>query len=96
MSSLRPTIEVDNLNLSTRSWPNNEKRILYDEGARFCFRLGPCDNYWKWPWPSWIGLPDKTNVKEWMSLLDGWMIFVMDPKDKYKVEESVGTLLPYL
>jgi hypothetical protein len=96
MSSPRPTIEVENLNLSTRVWPNNEKIILYDEGARYSFKLGPCDNYWKWPWPSWIGLPNKTNVKEWIQLLDGWVLFVMDPKDKDKVEQHIGQLMPYM
>lgn len=96
MSSPRPTIEVDNLNLSTRVWPNNEKIILYDEGARYSFKLGPCDNYWKWPWPAWIGLPNKTNVKEWLQLLDGWILFVMDPKDKDKVDQYVGAILPYM
>jgi len=95
-STPRPTISVENLNVNIRHWPENRGNVIYSRGERFCFRLGPCDGYWKWPWPEWIGIPDRTNVKEWTKLMDGWMMLVMDPSKRDTVEEHIGKLLPYL
>lgn len=95
-TTIRPTIDVDKLDLKKRPWPPQNRRLTYDEGARFCFRLGKCEGYWQWPWPQWIGIPDKSNVKEWTALMNGWMTMVMDPANKENVELHIIKLLPYI
>jgi hypothetical protein len=92
----RPTINVENLENGNRSLSDIKGCPNYDKGGRFCFRLGPCDGYWRWPWPEWIGLPTKSTVKEWVELMNGWMVLVMDPNKKDNVEKHIGKLLPYL
>jgi len=95
MGTPRPTIIVENLDLDIRPWPNNENGT-YCHGRRFCFRLGPCDGYWQWPWPEWIGLPERGNVKEWFNLLDGWKLILMNPEERSRIEDYVKKLMPYI
>ena len=96
METPRPRINVENLENSGRYLTNLKGAPDYCKGDRFCFKLGPCDGYWRWPWPEWIGLPTKSTVKEWVKLMDGWMALIMDPVKKDIVEQHIGTLLPYL
>jgi len=92
----RPSINIENLDIGRRSYPDVGGGPNYNVHGRFCFKIGPCEKYWRWPWPEWIGLPTKSTVKEWAKLLDGWMLLVMDPAKRDDVEKHIGQLLPYL
>ena len=92
----RPTIVVEDLTGGKRFYPDANPNGLYDCNRRFCFRLGPYEGYWQWPWPEWIGLPDRNTLLEWFDVLDYWREFVMHPKDKDKVETCINKLLPHL
>ena len=89
MGTPRPIVEVENLQEKMRSWPN-AGHMDYDNGARFSFRLGKLDgNWWRWPWPEWIGLPTRDDLPHWIQLVDGWRLFLMKPEEIDKVNEAM-------
>lgn len=96
MGTPRPTIEVDNLNVDIRPWPNGANQN-YDKAARYCFRIGKMEYVlWKWPWPEIIGLPTRATLAEWVQLIDEWKIVSIGKFDDDHVEKCIRGLIHYL
>jgi hypothetical protein len=96
MGTPRPTIEVDNLDVVSRPWPNCVNQN-YDHAARYCFRLGKMEYVlWKWPWPELIGLPTRLTLAEWVELIDEWKIENIGKFNDDHVEKCIRGLIHYL
>jgi len=95
-STARPTVDVDNLNVNKRPWPDC-KYVNYDDGTRFSFRPGKLEfQLWKWPWPEWIGLPSRETLDEWFELINDWKRCYKGTYNNDHVEKCIKCMLPYL
>jgi hypothetical protein len=96
MGTPRPTIEVDDLDLEERKWPNGVCRN-YDDGARYCFRIGNIDYVlWKWPWPEWIGIPTHETSDRWLELIGYWKNTNAGKYDIDYMNKCVAAMLRYI
>jgi hypothetical protein len=95
MGTPRPTIEVDNLDTQTRPWPKCAK-VCYDNGGRFCFRIGKKAHKWKWPWPEYIGIPTRSTVNEWFDDLEEWKDNTLEIVDIEYLDECIRKMICYL
>ena len=96
MSTPRPTIEVDALDLKARSWPNAVQQD-YDYGRRYCFRLGKLEYVmWKWPWPERLGFPNSETLSEWLCKLYEWKLENTHTIDNAYIERCVKMLIAYI
>ena len=95
MGTPRPTIEVEGLDVNTIPWPNAAK-VAYDNGARFCFRIGASSHKWKWPWPEYLGTPTRSTVNEWFDTMEEWKCNTLDIVDIHYLEECIRKMIRYL
>ena len=96
MGTSRPTIHVDDLDVDSRPWPKGANQD-YDTGSRYCFRVGKMDyEVWKWPWPEWIGIPTRENIKQWLELIKYWRTANTGKYDNYQMDICITGLLRYL
>jgi hypothetical protein len=92
----RPSILVDDLDLTIRSWPKG-KNLNYDAGIRFCFRPGKMHfQLWRWPWPEWIGIPTHETLDDWFDLIKAWKETNIGKYDKNHVDKCIGGMVQYL
>ena len=85
MGTSRPTIQVDDLDVDSRPWPKGANRD-YETGSRYCFRVGKMDyEVWKWPWPEWIGIPTRENIRQWLELIKYWRTANNGKYDNYQI-----------
>lgn len=96
MDTPRPTIDVDDVDLEQRKWPNGVYRD-YDNGARYCFRIGKMEYVlWKWPWPEWIGIPIRETSDRWLELIGYWKNTNMGKYDIDYMDKCVAAILRYI
>jgi len=96
MGTPRPTILTDDLDLETRCWPKGVNRD-YDSGSRYCFRVGKIDYVmWKWPWPEWIGIPNRENIDQWLDLIGYWKTTNTGYYNVDHVEKCISGLVRYV
>jgi hypothetical protein len=96
-STQKPTICVDNLAENRRSYPGHILAQHYDNGRRFCFRIGKIHyRVWQWPWPEWIGIPSRERLDDWFDLIDAWKLINKGKYSEDHVEKCIQCMLPYL
>ena len=73
------------------------KQPNYDKGSRFCFRIGKLEpKLWGWPWPEWIGIPNRETLDDWFNVIDDWKIMNMNTIDHNYAEKCIRKILEYI
>lgn len=96
MDTPRPTIVVENLDIDTRLWPK-AVNVDYDNGSRYGFRLGKIEFVlWKWPWPEWIGLPNRANIHSWLEVVNDWKNTNVGNYDIHYMDKCMAGIMKYV